>query len=410
MTYYVILVLCVLIILAYIFDISFKYSRIPGVIMLIALGIAIQMIVTSTGIRVPNMRTVLPILGTLGLILIVMDASLEIKLERSKAMRLAKGILSALVLFTVFVTALTLIMVNVFELPVKVALLNSIPLGIISSAVAISSAMLLDRDQREFITLESAISDIVGILAFDFILLNMGSIGKGLLSFALNGFITIIIAAVMTAILAFLLHKIKYHVSYILILTSVIMVYVLAELTHLPALLLVMVFGLALANNHLIEKTIVNQFVDFDKFREDISSFKKILAELTFLVRSFFFIMFGFYTSLSGLFNKSNLFLAAGITAGLFILRWGFLKFLMGRASGKLVYFAPRGLITILLFLSIPEDLRTDLINEEVVTLILLMSIFVMMIGNMLPQGRKPDKILKEEELLEINPAPADKI
>ena len=220
--------------------------------MLIGLGIAIQLILSATGMRVPNMRTVLPILGTLGLILIVMDASLEIKLERSKVMGLAKGILSAFVLFTVFVTALTLIMVHVFELPVKVALLNSIPLGIISSAVAISSAMLLDRDQREFITLESAISDIVGILAFDFILLNMGSIGKGLISFALNGFITVIIAAVMTAILAILLHKIKYHVSYILILTSVILVYVLAELTHLPALLLVIVFGLSLANNHLV--------------------------------------------------------------------------------------------------------------------------------------------------------------
>ena len=410
MTYYVILGLCVLIILAYIFDISFKYSRIPGVIMLIALGIAIQLIVTSTGIRVPNMRTVLPILGTLGLILIVMDASLEIKLERSKVMGLAKGILSALVLFTVFVTALTLIMVNVFELPVKVALLNSIPLGIISSAVAISSAMLLDRDQREFITLESAISDIVGILAFDFILLNLDSIGKGLTTFAINSFLTIIIAAVMTAILAILLHKIQYHVSYIIILTSVIMVYVLAELTHMPALLLVMGFGLALANNHLAEKTIVNQFVDFDKFREDINSFKKILAELTFLVRSFFFIMFGFYASLSGLFDKSNLLMAAGITAGLFILRWGFLKLLMGRASGKLVYFAPRGLITILLFLSIPENLRTDLINEEVVTLVLLMSIFIMMIGNMLPQRRKPDKTLKNEEPFENNPAPADQI
>lgn len=410
MTYYVILGLCVLIILAYIFDISFKYSRIPGVIMLIALGIAIQLIVTSTGIRVPNMRTVLPILGTLGLILIVMDASLEIKLEKSKVMGLAKGVLSALVLFTVFVTALTLIMVNVYELPVKVALLNSIPLGIISSAVAISSAMLLDREQREFITLESAISDIVGILAFDFILLNLDSIGKGLTTFAINSFLTIIIAAVMTAILAILLHKIQYHVSYIIILTSVIMVYVLAELTHMPALLLVMGFGLALANNHLAEKTIVNQFVDFDKFREDINSFKKILAELTFLVRSFFFIMFGFYASLSGLFDKSNLLMAAGITAGLFILRWGFLELLMGRASGKLVYFAPRGLITILLFLSIPENLRTDLINEEVVTLVLLMSIFVMMIGNMLPQKRKPDKILKDEEPFENNPAPADQI
>jgi NhaP-type Na+/H+ or K+/H+ antiporter len=79
---------------------------------------------------------------------------------------------------------------------------------------------------------------------------------------------------------------------------------------------------------------------------------------------------------------------AAAITAGIFILRWVFFIFLLGSKSGKLIWFAPRGLITILLFLSIPEASRIELINEEVVTLVILMSIFVMMIGNMIP-GRK---------------------
>ena len=113
LTNYVILGLCVLVILSYLFDISFKYSKIPGVVLLIALGIAIQLIVNYTGIRIPNMRSVLPILGTLGLILIVMDASLEIKLEKSKAKGLLRGILSAFVLFTVFVAILTILLVKI---------------------------------------------------------------------------------------------------------------------------------------------------------------------------------------------------------------------------------------------------------------------------------------------------------
>jgi len=408
LTNYVILGLCVLVILSYLFDISFKYSKIPGVVLLIALGIAIQLIVNYTGIRIPNMRSVLPILGTLGLILIVMDASLEIKLEKNKAKGLLRGILSAFVLFTVFVAILTILLVKIWEQPLTEALLNSIPLGIISSAVAISSAALLDRDQREFITFESAVSDIIGILAFDFILINQGSIGHGLTIFAFNGLITIIIAALMTAILALLLHKIKHHVSYIIILTSVILVYVLAKLVHLPGLFLVVVFGLSLANNHLAENTIANNFVDFDKFRDDLNSFKKILAELTFLVRSFFFIMFGFYTSLTGFINQRNLIIAIGITAGIFIFRWIFLKLLLKKVSGKLIYFAPRGLITILLFLSIPDGLRIDLINEEVVTLVIIMSIFVMMIGNMLPEKKKTEIFLKDKEPLLIDPVTSD--
>lgn len=388
---YVILTLCILILLSYLFDISFKYSRIPGVVLLIGMGILLQIALSYTKIDIPNLRPVLPVLGTLGLILIVMDAALEIKLERGKAKGLARGVISAVCLLIVFVTILTIIVVYIWDQPVKTTLLNVIPLGIISSAVAISSAVLLSRDQREFITFESAVSDIFGILVFDFIMLNEGSIGSGLISFGLKGLITIVIAAVMTTILGFMLHRIQYHVSYIIILTSVVLVYILAKLIHLPGLFLVVVFGLALSNYRLVENTRVNKFVNFDKFREDIISYKKILAELTFLVRSFFFIMFGFYTSLAGFLNINNLLFAAAITAGIFILRGIFFRFLLGKNAGKLVWFAPRGLITILLFLSIPAELRMALINEEVVTLVILMSIFVMMIGNMVPGGSESE-------------------
>jgi hypothetical protein len=326
-----------------------------------------------------------------------MDAALEINLDRGNARELMIGVLSAVVLLVVFVTILTIVIVKFWDQPVKPALLNAIPLGIISSAVAISSSVLLSRDQREFITFESAVSDIFGILVFDFILLNEGTIVNGLLSFGLKGLLTIVIAAALTAILAIMLHKIQYHVSYIIILTTVVMIYILAKLAHLPGLFLVVVFGLALSNNRFAENTFINRFVNFDKFREDINSFKKILAELTFLVRSFFFIMFGFYASLAGFLNTNNLLFAAAITAGIFILRWIFFKFLIGKNAGKLVWFAPRGLITILLFLSIPEALRIDLINEEVVTLVILMSIFVMMLGNMIP-GQKENKSLLQSD------------
>ena len=84
LTDYVILGLCVIVLLSYFFDITFKYSKIPGVVLLIALGIALQVIVNYTGLEIPNMRSVLPVLGTLGLILIVMEASLEIKFAKNK--------------------------------------------------------------------------------------------------------------------------------------------------------------------------------------------------------------------------------------------------------------------------------------------------------------------------------------
>ncbi len=65
MTNYIILALCVIIILSYLFDISSRYSRIPGIILLIGLGIALQLISLSTGLSIPNLKTIFPVIGTL---------------------------------------------------------------------------------------------------------------------------------------------------------------------------------------------------------------------------------------------------------------------------------------------------------------------------------------------------------
>jgi hypothetical protein len=148
----------------------------------------------------------------------------------------------------------------------------------------------------------------------------------------------------------------------------------------------------------LLENEIVEIYVDFRKFRDDISSFKKILGELTFLVKSFFFIIFGFYTKIEGLFYLRNIITSLIITAGIFLLRLIFMKFVLKLPSIPFVFFAPRGLITILLFLSIPLAFRTPLISEEIITTIIFLSIFIMMAGNMLYNKKNVTSEVSEEE------------
>ena len=394
LTDYVILGLCVVVLLSYFFDITFKYSKIPGVILLIALGIVLQIIVNYTGFEIPNLRPVLPVLGTLGLILIVMEASLEIKFAKNKLKGLLQIITASVVLTILSVSILTVAFIKIWNLPLAATLLNIIPLAVISSAVAISSSGLLNRGHREFITLESAFSDIFGILLFDFIILNYESFTVGLIDLTSKILVMIPIAIILAISLAWLLYRINYHVNYIIILTVVVMAYALAKLIYLPGLFFVVIFGLLLSNIHLFQNALIQKhidfktFVDFNKFRKDIDAFKKILAEFTFIVRSFFFIMFGFYVNLSGLIDMYSITLAAAITGFLFIMRLIFLYFFIGKNSLRLVWFAPRGLITILLFMSVPEMFRIEIINEEIVTLVILMSILVMMMGNMFPNKK----------------------
>jgi Kef-type K+ transport system membrane component KefB len=395
MTNYIILALCVIVILSYIFDISSKFSKIPGVILLIALGMGIQLISASTGFSIPNIRPLLPVMGTLGLIMIVMEASLDIEISRDKKVLIFKSILSALILFGVFIVVMTFVLVKYMEFSFRDSLLNSIPLGIISSSIAIPAASSLKKSDKEFVVYESSFSDIFGIMLFDFILLTQSSFGIGVYKFVRDGLITVIIALISSAGLAYLLHKTRYHINYVIILTSIILIYSLAKLVHLPALLMILIFGLALANNKFIEIDFVKKFVDFTKFRNDISSFKNILGELTFLVRSFFFIMFGYYTDVSNLFNHDNILTALIICVGLYVTRWLFFKLVIRMPAVPMVLFSPRGLITILLFLSIPAGSKLSVISDEVVTLVILMTIFVMAIGNIIQKGEIPVTVVK---------------
>lgn len=384
MTNYIILALCVIIILSYLFDLSSRYSRVPGVILLIGLGIALQLVSVSTGLDIPNLQPLLPVIGTLGLVMIVLDASLDLKLEKKKAKVLINTVVSALVLLTLVVTAGSLVLVKVYGHTPISAVLNTIPLGIISSAVAIPSAAGLNTREKEFIVYESSFSDILGIMAFDFILFGQSEITGGIGNYIAGGLLTIVIAAVTTAGLAWLLHKVSYHINYVIIMTFVVLVYVLAELYHLPALLLVLIFGLALSNSRFVENTFIRKYVEFDKFNRDLESFRKILGELTFLVRSFFFIIFGYYTSVEGIFYPENLLTALLITSGILLIRWLFFSYVLRIRSSSLILFAPRGLITILLFLSIPAVYVLPEINTEVITLVILMTLLAMMLGNII--------------------------
>ncbi|NLV18711.1 MAG: sodium:proton antiporter, partial [Bacteroidetes bacterium] len=262
------------------------------------------------------------------------------------------------------------------------SILNAVPFGIISSAVAIPCASHLNKRQKEFIVYESSLSNIIGILFFDFILIYGDSILLGLFNFILNSIITIIVAVVITFALALLLHKITYHINYVIILTSLILVYVLAGMIHLPALLLVMAFGMALANYRLSENTFLSRYIQYDKFGNDLASFTRIMRELTFIVKSFFFIMFGYLTQIEGLFDLSNVITSLCIIAGIYFLRIIFLRIILKIPVLPFLFFSPRGLVTILLFLSVPASLKIGLISKEVVTLVILLTIFIMFIGN----------------------------
>ena len=68
-----IIAVCFLLLFAYLFDITAPKTKIPSFIMLLVMGWIVQQVVVVMGINIIDLTPLLPILGNIGLILIVLD-------------------------------------------------------------------------------------------------------------------------------------------------------------------------------------------------------------------------------------------------------------------------------------------------------------------------------------------------
>ncbi|MBP6455233.1 MAG: cation:proton antiporter [Chitinophagaceae bacterium] len=399
----IIITISLLLLLAYVFDITASKTKIPSVILLLVLGFAVKIITENLNIAVPDLNPILPILGTIGLILIVLEGSLELEINKSKLPLIFKSSLVALLplLFISFGIAYYL---NYFEdLPLKLALANAIPLGIISSAIAIPSARNLLKNEKEFITYESSLSDIFGVIFFNFITLNDNIGSKTFGRFAIELIIMLVISFVATLLLAGFLNKIKHHIKFVPMIILVLLIYSISKVFHLPALIFILIFGLFIGNiDELRHYKFIQKFHPIN-FTKNVHKFREITTELAFLIRALFFILFGFLIDIADVLNSETILFALYITLGIFISRFIVLK-IFRIQTNPLVFLAPRGLITILLFLSIPISQKIIQIDKSLITQVIILSALIMMIGLMRfkkPEVENVNKNSQDESIIE---------
>ena len=140
MTVTIIIALCILLLIAYAFDLSSSRTKIPSVILLLILGWAVQQLTSWFGIKLPDFTPVLPVLGTIGLILIVLDGSLELELNKSKFSLIKKSFIVALLPMLALAIIISFLFHYFGGTGLKVSMINAIPFCVISSAIAIPSA------------------------------------------------------------------------------------------------------------------------------------------------------------------------------------------------------------------------------------------------------------------------------
>ena len=382
MTIQLIITISILLLLAYVFDITASKTKIPSVILLLLLGFGAKLVAESLNISIPNLNPILPILGTIGLILIVLGGSLELEINKSKLPLILKSSIVALIPLLVISFGIAYYLNHFEHLPLKLALASAIPIGIISSAIAIPSAKNLLNNEKEFITYESSLSDIFGVIFFNFITLNDNIGSKTFGNFSLELLTMLGLSFVATLLLAGFLNKIQHHIKFVPMIILVLLIYGIAKLFHLPALIFILIFGLFIGNiDELRHYKFIQKFHPVN-FTKDVHKFREITTELAFLIRALFFMLFGFLMDLGDVLNSETILFALCITLGIFIVRFMILK-IFKLQTNPLVFIAPRGLITILLFLSIPISQQIEQIDKSLIIQVIILSALIMMIGLM---------------------------
>lgn len=116
-------------------------------------------------------------------------------------------------------------------------------------------------------------------------------------------------------------------------------------------------------------------------------------AETAFIIRTFFFLLFGYSLNMLLLKSKDVIIIGLLIIALTIILRFVFLKYLLKINSTPLSLIAPRGLITILLFYSIPKEQRLAELSEGVLFIVIVLTGLSMTLGLLLTKQSPKEKI-----------------
>jgi len=396
-TDWVLLGLGILTILSYLFDLLAKKTKFPSVILLVLIGILFRLYCDTNGLTYGVLEDILPTLGSIGLILIVLEGSMELSTEREKLPLIFRALFSALVIMLLTVTALTLLFYYLFHMGFYISMINAIPLSIISSAVAIPSSLGFSKKKREFIIYESSFSDIIGIILFNHALAN-NTLKPEI--FFKCGFEIIVVLAV-TMLCSFLLIKvlkrIEHKIKYFLPIAVLIILYALGEMVHVSSLMMVFSFGLFMVNSRTLFPRFIRKYCDHDQLNVNLKQLQMLTGESAFLIRTFFFLLFGFTIMVKEMGNFRLFLWGAIIIAVIFIIRFAYLRISTRGSITPEVFIAPRGLINILLFLSIPAHLASSVINQYVLLIVFIFSLFLMIWGGISWKKPRSGKEIIEE-------------
>lgn len=384
------------VILSYIYNQISQKKAIPSVLLLLVTGIAIRELLIYNDFTVAIPATIVELFGILGLIMIILEAGLDLKIYPDNLKLIRNAFFSALIILILSATACSLFLHYYLRENYLHCLIYAIPLSIVSSAIVIPSISHLSNLKKEFLVYETSFSDILGILLFNYIIagnmLNWRNISLFFGSLALS----IVLSVVLSILMLLMLTRITSKIRFSLLFAILIFLYAGGKMLHLPALFIILVFGLMVANWQLpfFEEKI--KIISLQRVNKVSHFLHSLTAESSFIIRTFFFFIFGLTINLRLLQNAEVILTGSVIVLMLLAIRYIYLKFFLNSHIFPELFYMPRGLITILLFYKIPEIYKLSKFNEGVLFFVILITSVIMMIGS-ISYGKPQVQVINDD-------------
>ncbi len=399
--YAIIIMASSVLIISYLFGLIANRTSVPSVLLLILLGIGMSEFLKSYSISSDDLMPILRILGIIGLIMIVMEAAMDLKISKEKYPLIGKSFIAAFVILILTATSIAGIIVFLFKVSFLSAMLYGAPLSIISSAIIIPSVGNMVQQKKEFIIYESAFSDIIGIMTFYFslsLLQSEDSSSVVMLSFLLNLFLSFVVAILSSYIIVFFFKDLKSPSRLFLLVSIIFILYCASELLNLYPLIIVLGFGMALANHEGFFRIFKNTYIPQtnDPIIRIKEEFQLITSETAFVLRTFFFVVFGMTINLSSLLSFDVFLISMAVLLAIYLSRFVILKMLLKDGIMPELAMAPRGLLTILLLYTIPASLEVPGFDQGVFLYVILITSLIMTYGLIIDR-RNSESVVKKE-------------
>ena len=375
------------VIVSYFFNHVSRKFKVPSVILLILMGFIIAQVLNAMSgtFSQDSMESALPILGSVGLIMIVLEAALDLKIEQKNKKLMLSALYSSILVLAVTAFLSAVVFVLFLGMPFYQSLLYAVPMSIMSSAIIIPSVGGLLHQKKEFMIYESTLSDIIGVMFFLSILGVNGANGAGQVtgSIVRDLLVTAVATILMGYGMIFIFQKLHKSIGLFFLLSILVAVFAAGKMLHVSSLLIIFFFGLLINNTNVFFFGKLKGMIKQEVFEDMYEQFKIVVEESAFLIRTFFFVLFGMSIKVGELANLQVWIISVLLLIILYGIRFLGLKLTTKNNTSPELYIAPRGLITILLISAIPEELESTQFKEGVTLLIILVSCIVMMISLM---------------------------